>query len=206
MREVTWNKWTLKFNNFSERALAVGFTTASAITEAAVCRRSSKYVLKKFRNIHKKTLYQLYLQLHHRDTPTQTFSCGYCEIFKNINFYRTPPVAVSVAEICCRKITVSELKNWFRQGATKIAHKTKPACIIYFRVSACWKRFNRYPNIYVCVRPTVCVTFLLPPSIKGLKIGEYFKFSRTALFMEHLWWLLLSLWHIAYENRYVFHN
>ena len=26
------------------------------------------------------------------DTPTQVFSCEYCEIFKNSFFYRTPPV------------------------------------------------------------------------------------------------------------------
>ena len=29
------------------------------------------------------------------ETPTQVFSCEYCEIFKNSFFYRTPSVAVS---------------------------------------------------------------------------------------------------------------
>ena len=31
-----------------------------------------------------------------RETPTQVFSCEYCEIFNNSFFYRTPPVAVSI--------------------------------------------------------------------------------------------------------------
>ena len=26
----------------------------------------------------------------------QVFSCGFCEIFRNISFYRTPPVSASV--------------------------------------------------------------------------------------------------------------
>ena len=31
------------------------------------------------------------------NTPTQVFSCEYCQIFKNSFFYRTPPVAASVS-------------------------------------------------------------------------------------------------------------
>ena len=30
-----------------------------------------------------------------KETPTQNFSCDFCEILKNILFYRTPPVAAS---------------------------------------------------------------------------------------------------------------
>ena len=30
-----------------------------------------------------------------KDTPTQVFSCEFCEIFKSTFFYRTPPVAAS---------------------------------------------------------------------------------------------------------------
>ena len=35
-------------------------------------------------------------QLYNKETPTQMFSCEYCEIFKNSFCYRTPPVAASV--------------------------------------------------------------------------------------------------------------
>ena len=35
------------------------------------------------------------LQLYWKGTPTQVFSCEYCQFFKNSFFYRTPPVAVS---------------------------------------------------------------------------------------------------------------
>ena len=35
------------------------------------------------------------LQLYQKETPTQGFSCDFCEIFKNTFFYRTPPVAPS---------------------------------------------------------------------------------------------------------------
>ena len=31
------------------------------------------------------------LQLYKKETPTYVFSCEFCEIFKNIFFYRTPP-------------------------------------------------------------------------------------------------------------------
>ena len=37
------------------------------------------------------------LQLYYKKTPTQVFSCEYCEIFKNNLFYRTPLVATSKA-------------------------------------------------------------------------------------------------------------
>ena len=37
------------------------------------------------------SLFLLYL----KETPTQVFSCEYCEIFKNSFFYRTPLVAAS---------------------------------------------------------------------------------------------------------------
>ena len=30
-----------------------------------------------------------------KETPTKVFSCEFCEIIKNILFYRTPPVADS---------------------------------------------------------------------------------------------------------------
>ena len=30
-----------------------------------------------------------------KETPTQVFSCGFCETFKNNFFHRTPPVAAS---------------------------------------------------------------------------------------------------------------
>ena len=30
--------------------------------------------------------------------PTQVFSCEICEVFKNIFFYKTPPVAASVTK------------------------------------------------------------------------------------------------------------
>ena len=33
------------------------------------------------------------IQLHWKETPTQVFSCEFCEIFKNSFFYRKPPVA-----------------------------------------------------------------------------------------------------------------
>ena len=36
------------------------------------------------------------LQLYQIETPIQVFSCKICKIFKNIFFYRTPPVAASV--------------------------------------------------------------------------------------------------------------
>ena len=35
-----------------------------------------------------------------RDALAQLFSCEFCEIFKNIVFYRTPPVAASVPRDC----------------------------------------------------------------------------------------------------------
>ena len=31
-----------------------------------------------------------------KETPTQVFSCEFCEIFTNIFFHRTPPVTASV--------------------------------------------------------------------------------------------------------------
>ena len=37
------------------------------------------------------------LQLYQKETPTQVFSCEYCEILKNSFFYRTPLVAASSA-------------------------------------------------------------------------------------------------------------
>ena len=33
-----------------------------------------------------------------KETPTQVFSCEFCEIFKNNFFHRTPPVAASEPE------------------------------------------------------------------------------------------------------------
>ena len=35
-----------------------------------------------------------------KETPTQVFSCEYCEIFKNTFFYRTPPVAAFLLSYC----------------------------------------------------------------------------------------------------------
>ena len=35
-----------------------------------------------------------------RETPTQMFSCKFCEIFKHTFFNRTPPVATSVTYFC----------------------------------------------------------------------------------------------------------
>ena len=36
------------------------------------------------------------MQLYLKMSPTQVFSCEYCEIFKNSFFYRTPQVTDSV--------------------------------------------------------------------------------------------------------------
>ena len=49
-----------------------------------------------------------FMQPYKKKTPTQVFSCKYCEIFKENVFYKTLPVAASViraAEIveCVRK-------------------------------------------------------------------------------------------------------
>ena len=33
------------------------------------------------------------LQLYEKETPTQVFSCEYCEFFKNSFYYKTPPLA-----------------------------------------------------------------------------------------------------------------
>ena len=53
----------------------------------------------KFRNIHRKLFSKVAglkaWQLHCKETPTQVFSCEYCEIFEN-RFYTTPPVAAFV--------------------------------------------------------------------------------------------------------------
>ena len=35
------------------------------------------------------------LQIYYNETPTQVFSCEYCQIFKNSFFNRTPLVAAS---------------------------------------------------------------------------------------------------------------
>ena len=51
-----------------------------------VCRCSLR-CSEKICNIHWKTPL--------KDTPTQVFSCEYCEIFFKRLFYRTPPVAAS---------------------------------------------------------------------------------------------------------------
>ena len=37
------------------------------------------------------------LQLYYKETPTQMFSCEFCEIFKNTFFQRTPLVAASAS-------------------------------------------------------------------------------------------------------------
>ena len=37
----------------------------------------------------------LFLQLYLKTDSTQVFACGFCKIFKNTFFYRTPPVAAS---------------------------------------------------------------------------------------------------------------
>ena len=39
------------------------------------------------------------LQLYEKETPTQVFSCEYCEIFENSFFCRIPPVAAFVSLI-----------------------------------------------------------------------------------------------------------
>ena len=36
------------------------------------------------------------LQNYQKETPAQVLSCEVCEIFKDIFFYRTPPVAASI--------------------------------------------------------------------------------------------------------------
>ena len=40
-------------------------------------------------------LESLFNKFYKKETPTQVFRCGYCDIFKNSFFYRTPPVAAS---------------------------------------------------------------------------------------------------------------
>ena len=62
----------------------------------------------KFREIYRKTLVPESLFLTKLqasacnfikvETLAQVFSCEFCEIFKNTFFYKTPPVAASVAE------------------------------------------------------------------------------------------------------------
>ena len=55
---------------------------------------SDKSVLKNFAKFTRK---HLCWSLKKKNTPTQVFSCEFCEIFKNTSFYRTPPMAASVS-------------------------------------------------------------------------------------------------------------
>ena len=44
-----------------------------------------------------------------RETPAQVFSCTFCETFKSILFYRTPPVTTSSKSRCFRPKLVFEV-------------------------------------------------------------------------------------------------
>ena len=58
---------------------------------------TGKYLKK--RSFFLKNLQAEGLQLYLKKTPTQVFSCGVCETFKNTFFYRAPPVTASVPPV-----------------------------------------------------------------------------------------------------------
>ena len=98
------------------------------LAEAAVCRCSSKKMLLKFRNIHRKThvLESIFNKETLLEKDSQVFSCEYYEVFKNTFFYRTPPVAASTLD---RNFTVA-IKNKILHSIFIWSHKLKSATVL----------------------------------------------------------------------------
>ena len=80
-----------QYNNINLKY--VYFATTEAIVQAVgVLQKRCSY---KFYKIHRKTTETC--NLIKKETLAQVFSFEFCKIFKNTFFYRTPPVAASVA-------------------------------------------------------------------------------------------------------------
>ena len=83
------------------------------------------------------------LRLWHRCFPVT------CEIFKNTYFYRTPPVAASVVNVCLLIVTFCSLlfaycsSQFTRYALVSTRYSLLSACYLLFSAH-CFLRFTRY--------------------------------------------------------------
>ena len=117
-----------------------------------------------------------------KEDLTQMLYCEFCEISKNTFFHKSPLVTASES---------NRYSFFYRKSFTKLSVLSEA---VVQRCSVKKVFLNILQNLRenTCARVSFLINFIKEGTLAQVFLVNFMKFSRTPIFIERLWWLLLS--------------